>query len=257
MRIVMLERTEQIQRSGLAPLEFVLLMPLLVGLSYLLFSLARTSLTGFEQIEAARRTAFTERDSIRTGAPLLRRLPLERGQVEHRAEAVVSLTSNWLRDPFTVESFSRTLAGTWDSTEVRFKRQRAPMNLHTSELKTVAHESRVQGVVGQQGILARLLRFEQNYAVSFQGSVVRIFHAILLINDPLLFATKPTLNPIRWALTGFEFLARATLQFDTARRFARWRRAVEYGQRGCEQLRRARQGHRVEWAHFDPWDAGL
>jgi len=118
------------RRGGMAPLEFVLVLPLLAGLLYLLFAVAKDTISKCTVIEQSRYETWKRIPSANPAKPLAVRTPAEDGEIHFDASRSITHTGA-LNQTFTVDSKNRTTARrgirSWSPS-----RSRASRSLRTS-----------------------------------------------------------------------------------------------------------------------------
>lgn len=223
-------------RRGIAPLELVMVLPLLAGLFYAMFSIVKTTLTRMDAVEAARFETWKKLPETTTTRQLILNSPRNDGQSEERAVRSVRL-DGWWGGSYSPESSNRTLAGTWDHTVVPFDAGQPPFLAHVKPVSLIADQAKLGGVsAGMLKTFALFMNLPKNPAVRALGAVSHFTMPIVRIAGIILRTLKPVLAVTRAAVAVARAVALATFQFRLARFLGRVMRLLSLGMDAFQEL---------------------
>ena len=247
--------TARPSRRGLAPLEFVLVFPLLLALTAGLFLIARADLTKSFAATDARHRAWTARSEVPASEPLV-----------ITADPADSLASRTTDRPvpsgplfaggFRAESRHAVFAHPWDFRAVPFAGGRPNFDPHRTELGMIAGQVPGLGAILGVGLFfaAYALDPDRNIALRIAAITGRVANVFVVaagwilqnITAPLIGAAQlPIVNILMPPLRIAAIFSRS------ARRLLRYLESVvdmmNVGTWACHNLYAASQGRKGNW----------
>jgi hypothetical protein len=238
------------RRRGIAPLEYVMAMPLLVALTYVLFSLIRVTLNGMDVVEQARFQTFQSVNRVLPRQPLTLSMAPMDGATEKMPTRRVELSGWFAAGSPEVRSGNKALGGTWDHRQAQFPDRQTPFIVHRVPFELIAQNrsvgagsygivfgfGQVMGVPGRisdtAGAAGRVMNgivyaagWYLEYVIGGTvGAAASILQTIIDITPNPFGINNWFLNPLKRAVGFF--------------------RAVAYS---CHQVFRATEGKEVDW----------
>jgi len=241
-------RVEFLSRCGMAPLEFLLVIPLLMGLTYGIFTMIRTSLVGLDVIQEAREETFRLVADEQSSQPLEFPLPQDDGVIEHHAQEQVELDSWWKDLKVVPESKCTVMAGPWDQDTVPFLDSQQAMEVHRFVLELLAQNAKIEGIVDTVvNSLSVLLRLHNNYLIIPPALLSEFAQYAADIAGAALYYAHYALYPVKYALQLARDIARALWKWSLARRLQRYVTLMEYGIHAMPEIREAVRGNEIDW----------
>jgi len=126
-------------RRGIAPLELVMVLPLVVGLWFAMFSIMRATLSRMDAIESARLETWKKLPKAQVTEPMVLYNPLNDGQVVDEAAKMIEL-NGWWGGIYVSESKNEALGGTWDYKSLPFNMGEANCLPHLNVVSAIADQ---------------------------------------------------------------------------------------------------------------------
>lgn len=242
-------------RTGVAPLELVMLLPLIAGLIYGLFTLSRATLTRLDVVREARNQAWAVRERTGTQQQMILESPRLDGLAAHDASKIFQ-ADGWWRGSYSAESRSRTLAGSWDHKEVPFTTAATPFLAHTHPASLIASQARLQ-ILAETVLpaMAMLLNIPANPVL-----IVPIFaseHAMPAVEgaSKVLRSLRFPIRVLRESVLFARRIARWLFQRSLARYLGKLASLMDHGLHAIDQLHNASRQHKIDWPRggYDVW----
>jgi hypothetical protein len=235
------------QRTGLAPLEFVLLLPLIAGLIYGLFTISRASLTRFDVIREARNEAWAVRSQTTARKQMILQNPRLDGLAAHDATRDFK-TRGWWQGTYPTESRSRTLAGTWDHQEVPFEHRATPFRVHSDPAKLIAAQANLGFLVNSAiPVLAVTMNIPANPVVVAAAAVSATAMLAVYGANLVLQGTKWPLSGLRAVVLAARRIAQLLFQRRLARYLGKIASQMQLGLDAIDQLDNATNQRQLNW----------
>ncbi len=223
-------------RRGIAPLELVMVLPLLAGLFFAMFTIVKTTLTRMDAVEAARFETWKKLPDTITTKQMILNSPRNDGQSETRAVRNLRL-DGWWGGSYSPESSSRTLAGTWDHTVVPFEAGQPQFLAHVKPVSMIAGQANLGGVsAGMLKAFSLMMNLPKNPAIRALGVVSHFIMPIVRIAGQILRVLKPVLSVTRAAVAVARSIAQAAFQFRLARFLGRVMQLLSLGTDAFQEL---------------------
>ena len=242
-------------RRGVAPLELVMLLPLIAGLVYGLFTLTRATLTKLDVVRESRNEAWALREQTKTKRQMILHAPGLDGLAAHYSTKIFQ-ADGWWQGSYVAESRSRTLAGSWDHKEVPFSTNSTPFRAHTAPAALIASQAGLQSVIRTiLPAMAILMNIPANPAVF---TLAFASEATMLGVEGAAGALRFFKDPVRF-LRGLVLIARRIAIWSFRRSLARYlgklASLMDHGLHAIDQLWKASRQHKVDWQRggYDVW----
>ena len=117
-----------------------MVLPLLAGLSFGLFSIVKIAKSRMKAIEAARYETWNKFPLTKSNQPMALNNPIDDGAAEHIAIKSEDI-DGWWGGTYPSESRNKTLAGTWDHNEVPFNTGQRDFLPHLNVVSEIAEQA--------------------------------------------------------------------------------------------------------------------
>jgi hypothetical protein len=251
---IVVEEIRGVQRRGLAPLELVILMPLVAGLIFGLFTITRASLTRFDVIREARNQAWAIRSQTTTKQQMIFQNPQLDGLAAHDATKDF-ITKGWWQGTYPTQSNSRTLAGTWDHQEVPFPQRSTPFLMHSEPARLIAAQANLDFLSSAIPLLAFAMNIPGNPAtIIVAAASVGAMLAVHFANLALQLAKAP-LSFLRGVVLWARRIAQWFFQRRLARYLGKLADLMQLGRDAIDQLDNATNQRQLDWpaGGYDVW----
>ena len=235
-------------RRGIAPLELVMVLPLLAGLFFAMFSIVKASLSRMDAIESARLETWKKVPQTTTTKQLILNKPINDGQAQFVAAESVRI-GGWWGGNYASESRNRTLAGTWDHSVVPFSPRQSAFLVHLTPFLQIADQARL-GDVSKAALklFAFGMNFPANPVFAVAGSVSQAMMPAVVVANTILRGLVPVLGIIRAVVGVFKWLATLARHRGLARFLGRVMNLLSLGQTAFTELHDAsRKDEEVDW----------
>lgn len=242
----MMHRTSA--RRGIAPLELVMVLPLLAGLFFAMFSIVKASLSRMDTIESARFETWEKLPQTTTTKQLIVSKPVNDGQAQVVASESVRI-GGWWGGNYASESRNQTLAGTWDHSVVPFTPRQPAFLVHLTPLLQIADQARLGGVSkAALKLFAFCMNFPGNPVFAVAGSLSQAMMPVVVVANTILRVLVPVLGVIRFVVRLAKIAAEWSLQFGLARFLGRVMNLLSLGQTAFTELYDAsKDDEEVDW----------
>ena len=194
------------RRRGIAPLEFVLVFPLLLALTAALFLIARAVLSKSFAATTARHDAWAGRGAVPPGSPLSLNPDPTRSLANRNATSPVP-SGPLFAGGFTADSRHTVFANPWDARAVPFAGGRPAFGFHDRELGMLVGQVRQLQALGQflatgLNLIGWTMDPDRNPVLWVPRIIGRIGNVIVYVAGLILeYATAPLLSVLGGALT--------------------------------------------------------
>lgn len=243
----LLHTTTRHFRRGIAPLELVMVLPLLAGLFFAMFTIVKASLTRMDAVESARFETWKELPKATTKSQLILNTPRNDGQVQHRAVKTVEF-DGWWAGKYSPESSNRTLAGTWDNSVVPFATGQPPFLAHLLPTSMIASQARLGGVTSPVlRTFSIVMNLPRNPLARVLGAVSRVLMPAVKAAGLILKLLRPVLSITRALVAVARAIAQATFRRRLARFLGRVMTLLSLGRDAFQELYDASREEEVDW----------
>lgn len=235
-------------RRGIAPLELVMVLPLLAGLFFAMFSIVKASLSRMDAIESARLETWQKVPQTTTTKQLILNKPINDGQAQFVAAESVQL-GGWWGGNYASESRNQTLAGTWDHSVVPFTPRQPAFLVHLTPFLQIADQARLGGVSqAALKLFALGMNLPGNPVFAVAGSVSQAMMPIMVVANTILRVLVPVLGAIRLVVRLAKIAAEWSLQRGLARFLGRVMNLLSLGETAFTELYDAsKKDEEVDW----------
>ena len=236
------------RRRGMAPLEFILVLPLLMSLCYGMFIIVKTSLRGLSVVEEARYESFRKLPPTLAQKPLVLLNPAMDGVQTHAAQSSVTYDLWWSNVNAPVNSKVKTQAGTWDERSVPFPPRQGRFQAHSQPVSLIQkNTSMLPALETTLKVFGTVMNMPGNPVIAALAATAQVMDIGVRVSGIFFTVTRPVLYVIRGLLQIARIAAIASFHFRFARFLGRCIRLLGLGIDAFAELPRAAEGKKIRW----------